>query len=180
MSFARPAALAAALLSLACQTRAPASCPGTPLATFRFLAVPLAPAVAGDCPAGASDPISFTATLSTESGGGALLCVQRPEASPLRGSLVGQALSVVGPPVAAPGGLSGCSCPVQVTETVEGDLVAGGEGDGSDAGMVGFQGELRNALAAASTGGSCAADGGAGGGPCALPCLSRWALTGTR
>jgi hypothetical protein len=172
----RCAALAAGLLCLdaagACTSPRPSTCEGQRIGTFGFRAV----AGSGDagCPFASDAGVDFTATVAFGDGTSALLCIDRPEAEPLRGTHGGDHLVVSSPDAGA--NVPSCACSVLVTESVVGDLV---RGDGGS--PTGFTGELRNVLEPAVAGASCEPDGGEpdAGPSCGVPCELRWQLTGS-
>ena len=172
----RGAALAAGLLGLAaagaCTSPRPSTCEGQRVGTFLFSRE----AGSGDagCPFTSDAGVTFTATVVFGDDTSSLLCIDRPEAEPLRGTHVGDHLVVSSPDAAA--NVPSCACAVLVEESVEGDLVRG-EGGGA----ASFKGELRNVLRPAVAGASCEPAGGApdAGPRCGVPCDLRWQLTGS-
>ena len=161
--------LASALLGatvLACSSPRPASCPGDRVGTFHLHGDVVPDA---GCPF-ASGPVDLTATISYGSGATALLCIEVPDAEPLQGTRDGDHVTVTSPDAGA--NVPSCGCPVQVSETVEGDVA---RDDGGSA--VAFSGELRNDVWAADGGAGCERD--AGPPTCGVPCELRWSLTTT-
>jgi len=157
-----------------CEAARTRICEGDPVgSTLTFHGEPV-PDDAG-CPFAPDAGITFTGTVTFGSGTSALLCIDRNDAQPLRGTHDGDHLVVSSDAGAANVG-SGCACDVLVAESVEGDLV---RGDGGSA--AGFTGELRNALSPADAGASCEPDAGTPGAPprCGVPCNLRWQLTGS-
>lgn len=167
----RPALLLAlvAMAALAgCESTArPAACPGTAVATLKFVGT--LDTDGGTCQAVPDGGISFTGTVAYDSSGVAYLCPDRAEATPLAGQLTGDHLTLAANPVAVT--LDACGCPLTVTETLVGDVLR------ADGGAAGFSGELSDALAPADGGTGCEPDGGT---TCGVPCTARWQLTGTR
>jgi len=167
----RLAAALAALTALACEATHVTPCPGTHVATLHFRGDP-APGEGGACPFAPDAAVAFTATLAVVGGTTAYLCPDRSEAEPLRGSTDGGHLSVSSSRAAA--NVPSCTCAVQVTESVDGDLVSG------DGGVAGFTGAMLDRVE--STGvGACEPDGGADAAAavCGVPCDLRWVLSAT-
>ncbi len=166
---ARAALVAAGLAAVtACSSPRPSACEGEPVGTFRFHAdfVP-----DGGCPFAAPSVDDFTGTVAFGSGTTALLCLDRPEAEPLRGTHDGDHVTVSTPDAGA--NVSSCACDVQLSETVDGHVL---RADGGSA--AGFSGELRDDFWAADAGATCERDAGAGAPPgCGVPCQLLWRLT---
>jgi hypothetical protein len=162
--------LAGALAALAgCTSPAsPAPCPGDAVATLRFK--PIADPDGGSC-AGwpdAGDAGVFTGTIANGSSGHAYLCLDRAEATPLAGTLVGDHLAVAGSSVEIT--LDACACPLFDTQQLEGDVLRDADG-----GVIGFDGGLSDVLAPVDGGtAGCERDGGTG---CGVPCAARWSIT---
>ncbi len=160
------ACAAAALAGLAaCDSPRKATCEGERIGTFRFHGE-----VAPDagCPFDAP-AVDFTATLTSGGGTSVLLCLDRPDAEPLRGDLSGGHYVVSTPGTAA--NVPSCTCDVVVEETV--DLVP------ADGGGAAFSGELRDVFTPAASGATCERDAAPGSPPgCGVPCEIRWQLTG--
>ena len=157
---------ALALLAAACDGPHQTVCPGTPVATLGFQAVPSDGGTAPDggtlCPFDGGTQ-SFTATLSYGDGTTAYLCKAVSEAAPLSGTRDGGHVLFEVP--ATSGNTPTCACATQVTEELEGDV----------GGSPPFQGQLRNYVTSADAGTSCAGDGGAS---CGVPCWLIWQVTG--
>jgi hypothetical protein len=168
-------AIASLAASGACDAPRATSCPGERVGSFSFRAEPRVsdPAAAGaGCAFTPDGGLTFNATISYLGETEAVLCVDRPEATPLRGTRSGSHISVGSPQ--QPATIAACSCAVEVTESVEGDVAPDGE-------AVAFTGELRNVLAtgAGTDPASCEA-GSDGGLRCGVPCELRWQLTAVR
>jgi hypothetical protein len=167
---------AALLVATACEGALPSACPGDRVATLRFQGT--AEPLDGGC-AFAPDggvPVSFTATLAYAADDAALLCVERAEAAPLRGTRRGDEVAVAAPP--QPGTVPACACALQVTERVAGALTRLPDGAADR-----FDGVLENAVEpAGGSAAGCEPDGGpADAGPrCGAPCTLRWRLVGAR
>jgi hypothetical protein len=166
--------LAAALVGLAgssaCEAPRPRTCEGEHIGTFSFRGeiVP----EDGGCPFAPDGAIRFTATVAFPDGESALLCIENPEAEPLRGSRGGDHVSLSSETTVE---LPSCACEVRVTESVVGDIV---RADGGSA--AGFSGELRNSIDPADAGASCERDTSPDAAPrCGVPCTLRWQLTGS-
>jgi len=165
------AAALSALAAVACEATHVTPCPGRPVATLHFRGDP-APGDGGACSFGADAAVAFTATLSVVGGVTAFLCPDRSEAEPLRGSTDGGHVSVSSSRAAA--NVPSCACAVQVSESVDGDLVPG------DGGVAAFTGAMLDRVEATGAG-ACEPDGGADAAAvCGVPCDLRWELTGTR
>jgi hypothetical protein len=168
--------LAAALglaAAAACDAPRAPTCEGEPVGTLQFHG-DLVPGDAG-CPFAPDAGISFTATIAFGSGASALLCVDKADAQPLRGTRDGDHILLSSDAGAA--NVPSCACDVLVVESVEGDLVRGDAGS-----ATGFTGELRDALspADADAGASCERNAGTPDEPrCGVPCSLRWTLTGS-
>jgi hypothetical protein len=168
-------ALTVGILGLAaaagCDSPRPATCGGQRVGTFRFRG-DVASGDAG-CPFASDAGLAFTATVAFESDTSALLCIDSPDAEPLRGTHDGDHITVSSPDAGA--NVASCTCGVLVAESVEGDVV---RGDGGN--PAGFTGELRNVVSPADVGASCEPDAGASGAAprCGVPCELRWQLTG--
>lgn len=176
---AAPAILAAALASTGCAQDAEEDCAGETLAVLELhgerddaatgCVVPpeggwVVPATLPDVAPTDEVPVpTFTATIK-EAGGALSYCTRGAHAAVLRGARTGDHLRVE---VVIPGAVFGAcaaTCRPRMTEVVEGDLVPGA----GDAPAT-FTGALTETF-----------DGGAGPcGACALPCTSRYVLTGT-
>lgn len=165
----RAFAALAAILAAGCEGPHATPCEGEVAGTFSFQAVPQD---GGSCPFGAG-PTSFRGTVSYLADGGALLCIDRPEAAPLSGAHTGDHVTVASGKATA--NVSACACATTVTETVDGDLVR------ADGGAVSFQGTLRDQVDPVADGGAaCEPDGGsAAAARCGVPCDLRWTLTGS-
>jgi hypothetical protein len=167
-----PLLLAGALAALTgCTSPArPGPCPGEAVATLRFQPKPIENPDGGSC-AGwpdAGDAGVFTGTIAAGSSGQAYLCVDRAEATPLSGTLVGDHLAVVGSQVEIT--LDACACPLFDTQQLEGDVLRGADG-----GVIGFDGGLSDVLAPVDGGTTgCERDGGTG---CGVTCVARWSIT---
>jgi hypothetical protein len=161
-------ALASALVGLtallACDSPRPASCEGERVGALTFHGDVVAD---GGCPFTAS-AVDFTATVAFDGDGGALLCIERADAEPLRGTHDGDHLAVSAPDGGA--NVPSCACAVQVAESVEGDLSRDGGA------VAGFAGELRDHFWPADGGAGCERDAGPA---CGAPCDVRWSLTGS-
>jgi hypothetical protein len=158
----------------ACDPTRATSCPGERVGSFSFRAEPrvVEPGTgAAPCAFTPDGGLTFSATVSYPSETEAVLCMDRPEATPLRGSRSGSHISVASPKV--PATVAECSCAVEVTESVEGDVSTDGD--------VAFTGELRNVLATSPGTDPTSCEAGADGGPrCGAPCELRWQLTAVR
>jgi hypothetical protein len=165
---------AAMMISGACDAPRATVCPGERVASLSFRAEPTVvdPATGGAPCAFALDAgVSFGGTVSYLGETEALLCLDRPEATPLSGSRIGNRITVTAPKV--PTTLPQCgTCALLVTESIEGDVAPETE-------AVGFDGGLRNVLELAS-GTDPASCGGDGGAQCGAPCELRWTLIGSR
>ena len=163
---------AAALLSLvalgACTQAAVAPGPGEPVATLRFSLGE--PEAGNGCPSSADGrpgSVVFAGTLAYAADGAALLCLDRPEAEPLRGTHDGDHVVLAAPPIAAAAG--DCTCSPLVVESLEGDLLP------RDGGPPGFEGTLQDVFTAGDGGPSCSTDPAS---TCRIPCTQRWRVTG--
>ena len=167
----RKAAIPVLAVALACSAPRPPPCPGEPVALLHFQGT----RVGGDsCPSIGAATLSFAGTLAWDGDTGALLCPEQAEAQPLRGTRLGDHVVVSSPATAA--NAPSCTCAVDVTETLEGDLL---QPDGG----VSFTGELRNAMAAApgADPASCEPASSPSTSPaCGVPCEIRWQVSGAR
>jgi hypothetical protein len=181
--------LAIGAFAAACSSPRIPACPGEPIGTLHLTAD--LRAGEGGCYFAVRDDASektnvnklglkvkfdFTATVATSDTGQTLLCLQRPEASPLTGTLEGDHLSVAGPSSAF-AFVSVCACQMTLAETLEGTLTRNPDGSFS------FAGTLRDALAV--YGGAdpaiCEPTPIPSTGPqCGVPCELRWTVTQTR
>lgn len=166
------AGMTAASLALSgCDNPRPPACPGDRIATFKFRGELLAEDGAS-CPFVSDAGLSFTATVSFTGETEGALCLDRSEARPLAGARTGDHLTLSAPTVAA--AAPTCSCSVDVTETLEGDLVR------VDGAVVGFTGVLRDVLTVADAGDPARCEPAAGpadaGVRCGVPCQVRWQL----
>lgn len=174
------AGVVAALLGVAaipaCDAPRATPCSGEIVGTFHFRGEPAAGVDGGTCPFASDAAVTFTATLAFDSDTSAILCVDRAEAEPLRGTREGDHVELASPAAAA--NVGSCSCGVQVVESVTGDVV---RADGGSASR--FAGELGNRVAPADGGAggvSCEPARAADAGPrCGVPCDLRWQLTGS-
>lgn len=160
--------LALAACLAACQPTRPRGCPGTTVASLAFHARMEVPASTCPFASGQQTPIDFGGTLSWDpAGGDAALCLDRPLSAPHLGSHAGDHVLVQ---VAFDDvEISPCSCPTQVVESVEGDVVRDARGT-----AVGFRGTLRNQVAPSQP---TLLDGGPPGDCyCGPPCEVRYAL----
>jgi hypothetical protein len=126
--------------------------------------------------AGVNVTFDFSATVATSSTGQALLCLQRPEASPLTGTLEGDHLIVAGPSSAA-AFISVCNCPMALAETLDGTLTH------DSGGSFSFAGTLRDVLAvdAGVDPAACEPTPTPITGPqCGVPCELHWTVTTAR
>jgi hypothetical protein len=163
----------AAVAPGACEPARPVTCPGERVGTFTFRGEPLAGA-AGAGTACAFTPdggLSFTATVSYLGETEAALCLDRAEATALRGTRSGDHIAVAAPQV--PAAIADCPCAVEVAESLEGDVAPDGE-------AVAFTGQLRNALAPAPGTDPASCEAGDGTRRCGVPCELRWQLTAVR
>lgn len=153
---------------VACSSPRSSPCEGEPVGTFRLHAVYVAD---GGCPFAAPSISDFGATLAFGSGTTASLCLDRPEAEPLRGTHDGDHVTVSTPDAGA--NVSSCACDVQLSESVDGGVIR------TDGGAVsGFSGELRDDFWGTDGGVGCERDAGPGATPtCGVPCQIRWQLT---
>jgi hypothetical protein len=174
----RPAAAALALLGLcaaACETATPPVCPGEIIGTFQFSGAQLAPD-GGACPI-VGTALQFQAAIALVGEDQAFLCPARSDSLPMPGTRSGDHLTLANPTV--PAYAPSCTCPVNVAESVEGDLIR------VDGLVTGFTGEVVDVFSAAdggAGGASCEPDGGtAATAPlCGVPCQIRWRITSAR
>jgi hypothetical protein len=169
-----PALLLLPLLAAGC-SQSPESypCPGALVATFAFSGIRTQVSCTGGAPtAGANslypEPVSFTGIIAASSSGAtAALCVARPRAEPLVGTLAADQLDVALDTRGAL--LSGCNtrCAVTVHQQVTGTLQRDPGGTPS-----GFTGTLvdQATLDATVDGADCT--------PCTTPCTATYTLTG--
>ena len=164
---------ALALLLAGCEASL-SPCPGTPQGAFLF-ALEQLPAAGTACGfAGPERPPAFTGVVSWLPASEAALCVRRPLAAPMLGIHAGDAVALSSDQTAVQ--IADCSCPLEVQETVTGQIRRDGAGA-----AVGFDGEVVDTLTLSSDPG-CAAPGavcptllGADARP---SCELRYALTG--
>jgi len=148
-------------------------CPGTPVATFAFGGTRAQMSCAGGAPAAGANAIypdqitTFTGTISAASSSAtAALCVARPGAEPLVGTLLADTLDVA---LDSRGALlAGCNarCAVTIHQQVTGTLLR--QPDGTPSGFTGTlvdQATLDTTVAGAD----CT--------PCTTPCTATYALS---
>ncbi len=169
-----PALLLLPLLAAGCkETPESFPCPGTPVATFAFNGTRTEVSCKDGAPAAGTNSVypatvSFTGTIShLTSGGSAALCVARPRAEPLIGTLVSDALDVALDTRGALFGECDPRCAVTVRQQVNGTLQRDPGGV-----AVGFTGTLLDTATLDITvpGAFC--------NQCVTPCHASYALTG--
>ncbi len=163
----------AGVVVVACDAPHATTCSGDPVGKFRFRGEPVMGADAGACPFASDAALTFDATLAFDSSTSAILCVDRAEAEPLRGRRDGDHVEVASPTAVA--NVGSCTCAVQVTESVEGNVLRAADGGSAP----GFAGELVNRVRPADGGASCEPEAGDAGPRCGAPCDLRWRLTGS-
>lgn len=174
----------AGILMGSCSSSRIPACPGDPIVTLPFHAELRAgeggcvfgATVAAAESAGLRTSFDFTGIVATSSTGDALLCLERPEASPLRGTLAGDHLAVAGPGAAA--FVNACTCGIGVAETLDGSL-----GTAPD-GRTTFSGTLRDVLSVNEgvDPATCepAPTATSPGPRCGVPCELHWTVTAAR
>ena len=177
----RRALLAAcALASAGCEVYAvpaPLVCPGTRVATFSFVGSQLPNACSFAVQALPSP--AFTGTIAYASDGGVDACLSQdqPHARLNLGTHSGDFLDVASVDLGA--GLSGCTCPTNIAQRIQGDVL---RGDGGS--PVSFDGGLFTDVSAALPDGgtlqgdcACGTVESDGGCSCSLPCTIPYELS---
>ncbi len=193
MTLRRTAATARAIVLLAavaqcsgCTSSAAPICAGEPVLSETFHAE-LRPGEGGCAFAATTDvaaanglltKIDFSAVVATIADGSALLCLQRPDATPLHGTLVGDVLSVQGAILPASITTQACACALDVVETLTGTFTRYADGSAS------FFGDLASALTvrAGVDPATCepTPTSSAPGPSCGAPCQLHWTVTAVR
>jgi hypothetical protein len=172
----RSAALLLLLALAACDSARPSTCLENPAGTFHFTGV-LTPGDAGVCPFAADAGLSFIAEVALPQDTTSEVCVRNNDASRLEGTRSGDHITVTTDPFPAVN-LTGCTCGVQITEKLDGDLTRGADG-----GFSGFTGTLTDSAAPSPDAGPdaapCNANAPDAGPSCGLPCDVKWQVTGS-
>ncbi len=120
----------------------------------------------------------FSAVVATTSDGSALLCLQRPEATPLQGTLVANVLTVQGASLPASITTQACACALDVVETLTGTFTQYADGSAS------FFGDLASALTVREGVDPATCEptptSSAPGPSCGAPCQLHWTVTAIR
>lgn len=161
------ALLLLALVLIACETPQPPNCPGTKVATFRFLSVDGATTCPFYADGGVPQSSEFNAILAWDPAGtAAALCVQRPFADPALGTHTGDQVVVTSTTVGPAPSSCDTSCKVTIVEEVNGQVLPGGVAEPTN-----FEGTLKDSFSGSTP------DGGTSCG-CGLPCEVTYSIDG--